>query len=420
MMRGERIFSMADYKGIGYLRRKLNIKRTRVLKRYRYYEMKNIARDFQISTPPGLRDFMCVLGWCAKGVDSLADRLVFREFENDNFNMNEIFQMNNPDILFDSAVLSAMISSCCFIYISKDDNEYPQLQVIDGGNATGVMDPVTGLLKEGYAVLERDENLSPILEAYFIPGQTEYYRKGQLQSEIITNNAPAPLLVPIVYRPDAKRVFGHSRISRACMSIMESALRTAKRSEISAEFFSFPQKYVTGLSENAEQMEKWKASMSSLIAFTKDEDGEKPTLGQFTQQSMTPHTEQLKMFAALFAGETGLTLDDLGFATENPSSAEAIKASHENLRLAARKAQRTFGSGFLNVGYLAACLRDDHAYQRRQIYLTKPIWEPVFEPDSAMLSSIGDGAIKINQAVPGYFDKKNLRNLTGIEGNSDE
>ena len=32
-----------------------------------------------------------------------------------------------------------------------------------------------------------------------------------------------------------------------------------------------------------------------------------------------------------------------------------------------------------------------------------------------MLSSIGDGAIKINQAVPGYFNKDNLRNLTGIE-----
>lgn len=52
------------------------------------------------------------------------------------------------------------------------------------------------------------------------------------------------------------------------------------------------------------------------------------------------------MFAGLFAGETGLTLDDLGFVTDNPSSAEAIKASHENLRLIARKAQRTFGTGF--------------------------------------------------------------------------
>lgn len=37
-----------------------------------------------------------------------------------------------------------------------------------------------------------------------------------------------------------------------------------------------------------------------------------------------------------------------------------------------------------------------------------------FEPDAAMLSSIGDGAIKINQAVPGYFNTDNLRNLTGI------
>ena len=137
-------------------------------------------------------------------------------------------------------------------------------------------------------------------------------------------------------------------------------------------------------------------------------------MGQFTQQSMTPHTEQLKMFAALFAGETGLTLDDLGFVTENPSSAEAIKASHENLRLTARKAQRTFGSGFLNVGYLAACLRDDYDYERRQFYLTKPKWEPVFEADAAALSSYGDGAIKINQAIPGYMDSEKLRDITGI------
>lgn len=161
-------------------------------------------------------------------------------------------------------------------------------------------------------------------------------------------------------------------------------------------------------------MDKWKATVSSLLQFDKDEDGDSPTLGQFQQQSMAPHLDQLKMFAALFAGETGLTLDDLGFATENPASQDAIKASHENLRLTARKAQRAFGSGFLNVGYLAACLRDDYQYYRNQVYMTTPIWEPVFEPDAAMLSNIGDGAIKINQAVPGYFNADNLRDLTGI------
>ena len=47
--------------------------------------------------------------------------------------------------------------------------------------------------------------------------------------------------------------------------------------------------------------------------------------------------------------------------------------------------------------------------------MTKPVWEPIFEPDAAMLSLIGDGAIKINQAVPGYFNKDNLRDKTGID-----
>lgn len=409
---------MSEYRGIRYLRNKLSLKQTRVLKRYQFYEMKNIVRDLGISTPPDLIGLTLALGWCGKAVDSLADRLVFRDFANDNFDMNGIFAMNNPDVIFDSAVTSALISSCCFIYISLGDNDFPQLQVIDGGNATGIIDPITGLLKEGYAVLERDDNDFPILEAHFMKGVTEYYRKGKWRTQKIPNNAPAPLLVPIINRPDAKRVFGHSRISRACMSIQSSAVRTIKRSEIAAEFFSFPQKYVTGLSNDAEAMDKWKATMSSLITFTKDEEGDSPSLGQFTQQSMTPHTDQLRMFAALFAGETGLTLDDLGFATENPSSAETIKAAHENLRLSARKAQRTFGSGLLNVGYLAACLRDNYPYLRNQVYLTKPVWEPIFEPDAAMLSSIGDGAIKINQAVPGYFNRDNLRDLTGINASS--
>lgn len=413
--------NMSGYKGIEYLRRKLALKRTRVLTRYEYYEMKNRVKDFQISTPPHLLQYGEVLGWCGKAADSIADRLMFREFENDNFEINEIFQMNNPDVLFDSAILSATIASCCFIYISADANGFPRLQVIDGANATGVIDPITGLLTEGYAVLERKEGSltgAPTIEAYFVPGRTDYVIKGENNIRSYYTKAPYPLLAPIVYRPDAARPFGHSRISRACMGIMQAALRTLKRSEIAGEYYSFPQKYILGMSEDAESMDKWKASMSSMLRIDKDEDGDKPTVGQFNQQSMSPHAEQLRMLAALFAGETGLTLDDLGFVTDNPSSAEAIKASHENLRLAARKAQRTFGSGFLNVGYLAACVRDDFAYQRKQLYLTKPSWEPVFEPDSSTLGMIGDSAAKINAAVPGYFGKNNIRKLTGIDPNT--
>lgn len=400
-------------KGKEYLRRLLCIKRSRVLTRYKYYEMKNGARYVRTVIPAEFLWMAETLGWCAKTVDVLADRLAFREFKNDNFGLNEIFDMNNKDKLPDDAVLSALISSCCFIYISQDITGFPRMQVIDGSNATGDIDPITGMLKEGYAVISRDKNGNPELEAYFLPGRTEYYAQGNKLIRVDTNHAPYPLLVPIIYRPDAMRPFGHSRITRACMSLMQGALRTLLRSEVSAEFYSFPQKYITGLSQDAEDLDSWKATIASILTLSKDDDGDSPKLGQFTQQSMSPYTEQLRTFAAMFAGETSLTMDDLGFVSDNPSSSDAIKASHENLRLLARKAQRTFGSGLLNAGFLAACVRDNMEYSRQQLYKTKTAWEPIFEPDAATLAGIGDGIGKINQAIPGFFGKNNLQDMTG-------
>ena len=405
-------------KGIDYLRKKLNAHKTRVDMRYKQYAMQHDEQMVGITIPPEIRRrYRSVVGWCAKGVDSLADRLVFREFENDDFQVNDIFKVNNADVFFDSVVLSAMIASCSFVYISKGEDDEPRLQVVGAGDATGVIDPITGLLTEGYAVLDRDGNGNATVEAHFLPGQTKYYYADKnIQDSEVSHNFQHPLLVPVIHRPDEARPFGRSRISRAGMYFQRYAKRTLERADITAEFYSFPQKYVTGLSNDAEPMESWKATVSSMLQFTKDDDGEKPTLGQFTTSSMSPFTEQLRTAAAGFAGEMGLTLDDLGFVSDNPSSVEAIKASHENLRLAGRKAQRSLGSGLLNVAYIAACLRDDFPYARSQFINTTPIWEPLFEADANTLTLVGDGVIKINQAIPGYIDGKAIRNLTGLKG----
>lgn len=403
-----------NYYGIPYLQNKLNMKRLRVMRRYIYYDMKNITFDFGISSPPELKHWNSVVGWCAKAVDSLADRLDFHGFRDDVFDLTGIYDMNNRDVLFNSAILGALISSCDFIYISEDETGFPRLQVIDGGNATGVIDPITMMLNEGYAVLERDEYGNPTREAYFTFEYTAYYEGGNLV-ETRANKAPYPCLVPFVFRPDSVRPFGHSRISRACMSIMGSALRTVKRSEISAEFYSFPQKWATGVDQSVEQMDKWTAAMSAMMKFSLNEDGQDHVrLGQFTQQSMTPHVEQLKMFASLFAGEVGLTLDDLGFPQSNPSSYDAIKAAHENLRLTAKKAQQNFNVGIMNAGFLAACIRDNFKYQRSQLTFTKPVWTPVFPADVSMLGAIGDAIGKINTAYPDYLTEDKIFEITGL------
>ncbi len=405
---------MTEYKGIDYLRKKLDKVSRRVNTRYEYYSMKKNDLDKGITIPREIKyHYKATLGWCGKAVDSLADRLSFKGFDDDIFEINEIFRLNNADILFDSAIISALIGSCSFIYISQGD-DVPRLQVIDGANATGIIDPITNLLMEGYVVLDRNAKGEPTLEAHFLKGKTDYYVDGEY-SYSYENSSPYPLLVPVIYRPDAKRPFGRSRISRACIYHQRYAKRTLERAEVTAEFYSFPQKYVVGLSNDAETLDTWRATISSMLQFSKDEDGDVPKLGQFTTSSMSPFVEQLRTAAGGFAGETGLTLDDLGFPSDNPSSSEAIKASHETLRLYARKAQKHFGSAFLNAGYLACCLRDDYPYRRNEFYKVKAKWQPIFEPDASTLSSIGDGAIKINQAIPGYFDENKLSDLTGIE-----
>ena len=404
---------MPEYRGIEYLRGKLAEKRERVLVRYKFYDMKYFVKDFGIANRETFQYLNSVVGWCGKAVDSVADRLVIDEFDQDDFGFNDIMNLNNKDIFTGAAIQDALISSCSFIYISKDADGFPRLQTITVGDATGVIDPITYMLTEGYAVLERDKFKKATLEAYFTAEGTWYYQGNEVV-DYVENPAPYALLVPIINRPDAMRPFGRSHISRACMSIVKSAIRTIRRSEISAEYYSFPQKYVTGLSQDAERMDTWKATISSFLAFEKDDEGDHPVLGQFQQQSMTPYESQLKMFAGLFAGETGLTLDDMGFPTDNPSSADAIKSQHENLRLKARKAQKNFTIGFLNAMYLAACVRDNFAYSRQAVYEERLKWYPIFEPDASMLSLIGDGAIKLNQAVPNYIDDSKLDEMTGM------
>lgn len=403
---------------IEYLRNKLALKSPRVILRYLYYEQKQ-HRQQDLLIPPWLRGlYGSTVGWCSKAVDELADRLCFLGFADntDIYGVGDIFDANNPDVFFDAAIQEALIGSCAFAHISHGDNgeRMPKLSLLTAKDATGVMDEQTGLLKEGYAVLDRDKNGKPQIEAYFVPGRTEYHLKdGSVLVE--ESECRYPLLVPIVYKPTSARPFGHSRISRACMYYQQFAENTLRRAEVSSEFYSFPQKYVTGLSPDADPLDAWKASISAMLRFDKDDEGDSPTLGQFTQQSMSPYTEQVRMAAAMFAGETGLTLDDLGFVSDNPSSAEAIKASHESLRVIARKAQKNFANAFANVGFIGACVRDNEPYTRSLVTDMKAKWEPIFEPDAAMLSTVGDGAIKINQAVPGFFSKENLEDLTGIE-----
>lgn len=405
---------MNDLKGIGYLKNKLSSKKSWVKTRYDYYEQENLRWNPSPTMPAKfVNAYETQLGWCAKAVDSLANRLTFAGFDHDDFELWEIFQQNNKDIFFDSAIRSALISACCFIYISEGDDGYPRLQVIDGSNATGIIDPITNLLKEGYAILDTDADGNITVDAYFTPEYTEINNIQLNTSSRIKNDTGYTLLVPIINMPIADKPFGRSRISKGMMNIEDKARWIVTDMAVAGEFDTLPKVFILGTSQDSD-IDSLKATCTSLLEISKDEDGDKPTATQLTQGSMNPLEAALKNYVQMFAGQSGLTTDDLGFKTENPSSAESIKAAHGDLERLVDKTQDIFGSGFLNVGLVAACLRDQYSYNRRVLYQTVPVWKPAFVMDNSAIATLGDGIIKINQAVPEAIGKKTIERMTGI------
>lgn len=405
------------YEGKEYLKNKLNTVSDSVQLRYDYYEKKNKNQTLSIAIPQHLMQaFNSRLGWCSKAVDLLGDRLSINRFKNDSFNMQALYEDNNADVLFSSAIKGALISSCDFIYIYKDVFGAVRMQVVGGKNATGILDDTTALLKEGYAVLQRNPKDNAVLmDAYFTPEYTEYtdYIDNRVWRE--SNSTGYCMLVPIINEPkEGGKAFGHSRISREMMNCQDGAEKLLTEIKILAEVNSWPQKWVTGLAEGTE-VDSLRATFASLLRFDKDDDGDRPTLGQFQQMNFADHVQMFDTFVSIFSGMSSLTRDDLGFVTENPSSAESKKAALESLRVIAGKCQRDFSVGFINAGFVGACLRDEFNYNRNVVKDTKILWKPLVEPDASTLSSIGDGIIKINQAVPNFFTSENISDLLGID-----
>ena len=173
-------------------------------------------------------------------------------------------------------------------------------------------------------------------------------------------------VVPFVHNPSVEWEFGTSRITRPVISITQRAVRTLLRMEISAEFYSSPQRAVLGADESdfvdsatGQMKTGWEVTIGKLLALSRDDSGELPTIQQFQQATMQPHVDMIRSDAALFSGETGIPVDTLGVIHDNPSSASGVDARYKKLNAGAEKAIKGFEGSWADLMRLAVMVRDD-------------------------------------------------------------
>lgn len=368
----------------------------RNLIRSTYYDMQNAFRDLGIAIPPNLRNLEVAMGWPAKAVDQLANRLRFEGFvlpggDLDPFGVDEVWTANRMGALVPQATTSALIHGAAFV-VTTPGPAGPVITVHDAMHATGLWDAAGRELRAALVVTKvgvNNEAERMLLVTPAAYAEFEETRAGW-SVKLIRHNLGRVPVEPLVFRPNLTRPFGSSRISRAVMTFTDSAMRTVVRSEVGAEFYSAPQRYLLGADEDmfvapdGSPRSTWELVMGRILAVPPDdEEGDTPTVGQFPQISMQPHADQMRMWAQLFAAETSLPISALGVVQDNPASAEAIYASKEDLIVVAEGATDMFSSTWLRTAITTVQLRDGLATPPAELARLGVRWRDPSTPSRA-------------------------------------
>lgn len=330
------------------------------------------------SIPPFMNHVQTVVGWPSTAVDVLEERLDFLGWEDgDKYGMAEVYEDNG--LYTESGVnhLDAMIHGCGFVHVGSGDDSADEpdvvVTILSPNEITGVWNPRTRRLSSAVQLVKEDDGSE--VGILFETDRTVYYRRGSNADRWKEDRVDLHRLgrVPVVFFPNrvrGGRRGGRSEVTRAIRSYTDMAVRTLLGMEVNREFFSAPQRYVLGakedtfVDESGNPVPGWKAIMGHLWGIERDEawveenggDG-LPVVGQFDPVSPGPYLDQIRGLSQLFSAEAAIPPTYLGFSTDSPPSADAIRALEARLVKRAERRQSAWTSPYIEIAQLVVQIR---------------------------------------------------------------
>ncbi|MFC5789676.1 phage portal protein [Agromyces tardus] len=387
--------------------------------RARYYDGKNVLKSLGVAIPPEIAEKVeTVVGWPEKAVEGLSNRIRHDGFvipggSAEDLGIDAMWSDNRMDIEAPQAQISSLIHSCAFLATTQGDTQSDEPDVLitarSAMSGTGLWDPRRRRLMAALSIIAFDES-NPFEQrvtelVMYLPDKVVTLRRvnGKWWTDRRVHSLGRVPVELLPFRPRLDRPFGQSRISRAVMSITDEAVRTVLRTEISAEFFAGPQRYILGAEPDAfedatgRQRTGWESVIGRILAIGRDSDGELPTVGTFGQMSFQPHLEHMRSVAMRFAGATNLSVGSLGVVTDNPSSAEAIHANKEELLIEAENAASVFGHAYCNAVRTGYQIRNKLDKAPPELAKLRVKWR---DPATPSRAAAADSVLKIVQAFP--------------------
>lgn len=395
--------SMEEDALISALIEKLKSHQAANLRREEYFEGENRLKDLRISIPPQLTSVKSVVGWPSTAVSVLEERLDLEGFivNGDDMGLSDIFRANDMDSECSLAHLDALIYGIGFVVVGKgaEGEADPLITVESPKRMTAFHD--LRLRRVTSAVSVNFDSRGDVKSgSLYLPDATIKFEKsgfgGWLEVDRDSHMMGRVPVARLVNQPRSGDTAGRSEISEAVMSYTDSAMRTLLGAEVAREFYSAPQRYVLGAEESifmdadGNPLNPWSVIQGRVLALPQNEDGSMPSVGQFSANSTQPYFEQVRALAQMLAAETAIPASYLGFQTDNPASADAIRQMEARLVKRAERRQRQFGRTWTEVARLALLVRDGVIPAEAETI--RPVWRDASTPTRA---AAADEAVKL-------------------------
>jgi len=343
------------------------------------YDAKRTAEDLGISAPEGLPELVnAVIGWPGTVVDVLEERLDFQGWSGaDDLGLLDVVQDNNLAVEASHGHLDGLIYGCGFVTVGKGGAGEPNVLVSVESTESCTVE-WDYRLRRAKSGLSQTRNGSGVVEMETLYLLDETIRFERVRGELVVVHRDSHRLgrVPVarlVNRQRASDVGGRSEITRGVEYLTYAAVRTLCGLEINREFYTSPKWTATnvdpevfGMSDTKSREENRQAGWSAtsgrfnVVPPQVDDNGDpvEVKLHEFTPAPPTPYIDQIKMYAQLLGTEAGFPASYLGFATDNPPSADSIRQLEARLVKRSERRQASFGIAWREVAHLALLFRD--------------------------------------------------------------
>jgi len=394
-----------------------------------YYEGKNKLKDLRISIPPQLTNVETVVGWAGTAVDVLEERLDFEGYIGaDGLGLNEIYRANELDLEAPLGHKDAFVFGTGFVVVGTGRPELGEPETLitieSPKKMTAIWDMRTRRISAALLV-NRDAQGKPEFGTLYLADQNVtlgYTTNGWIELDRDIHRLGRVLVAALPNNPRSGDPYGRTEITAAVRSYTDSAMRTLLGAEVAREFYSAPQRYILGASEDVftdsdgNPLNPWTVYQGRVLGVPYNEaESVMPTVGQFQANSTSPYFEQIRAYAQLIAAETAIPASYLGFQTDNPSSADAIRQMEARLVKRAERRQRQFGRTWAEVGKLALLVRDGSI--PAEAANLRPIWRDASTPTRA---AAADEVVKLIQAGVVPADSEIVMNRIGLSDSDKE